>query len=102
MKRLHLGLLLVLALCFASCESFWTPMKVLLEHDNPVVQKPAAAGACLGGVVGVPVAVAAFPVMIPISAAADANMGPLAPVATMAQVGAIAVGGPFWLAAGWW
>lgn len=91
----------LLVLTTASCESFWTPLDVLVEHENPVVAVPAMVGAFAAGTVGVPVAVAALPITLSVAAAVNEPLVPLSPVFALAEVGAVVVGGPFYLLFGW-
>lgn len=85
----------------AGCAGFYEPLEELTGHDNPLVSVPSTIGAVAAGAVGVPIAVLALPVTIPIGVANDANLAPLAPVFAVAQVGSVVVGGLPWLAFGW-
>lgn len=83
--------------CLPACSSFYAPLDELTDHDQPLVVIPATVGAVTFGVIGVPIAVAALPISVPVGAANDANLAPLAPVFIVAQVGAMALGGVPWL-----
>ena len=49
-------------------------------------------------------AIVAAPVTIPIAAAEGGMMTllPFTPILLTAEIGAVAIGGPAWLVAGWW
>ncbi|MGK0520097.1 MAG: hypothetical protein ACJAUC_002802 [Planctomycetota bacterium] len=86
-----------MAMALAGCQGFYDPIEELVDHEQPLVSVPANVGAFVMGVVGVPVAVVALPISVPISVANDAALGPLAPMFAVAQVGAIVLGGLPWL-----
>lgn len=79
------------------CAGFYDPLEELTGHEQSLVSAPANVGAFAMGVVGVPIAVLALPITVPVAVANDANLAPLAPVFVVAQVGAIALGGLPWL-----
>lgn len=87
----------VAAMTLAGCANFFDPIDELVDHENPLVSGSASVGAAVMGVVGVPVAIVALPVSIPVGMACDASLAPLAPMFAVAQVGAIALGGLPWL-----
>lgn len=80
------------------------PLFALTGHENTVVSAPSWVGAALGALAGVPLAIVAAPVTIPIAAAEGGLMSllPFTPILLTAEIGAVAIGGPAWLVAGWW
>lgn len=80
------------------------PLVALTSHERLIVSAPSWTGAALGAVAGLPLAILALPVTLPVAVTQGDMMlvPPFTPMLATAEIGAILLGGPVWLVAGWW
>ena len=101
-----LCIILFLSGCRTCSEPLINAADTLANHERKVVSKPANAGAVIGGVVGIPVAIILSPVTMWMPSRdpyAGVFGSPLIyPIAITSAGGAVLLGGSSWLLFGWW